>query len=163
MHKTGHIGAALLVYSPIGLLLLITGQEELAVLGGVGMVALATLPDSDQRLPFVPHRGPTHSLTFAAVLGLVLGVAGFVLGEYVTAVPAISMGVFAFAIGVLAVLSHLAADSITPMGIRPFWPFSRWHYSANIVRAKNPIANYLLLAVGIAAVTAMLVFATELV
>jgi hypothetical protein len=31
-----------------------------------------------------------------------------------------------------------------------------------VVRAKNPIANYLLLAVGIASVTAALVLAAEL-
>jgi inner membrane protein len=72
------------------------------------------------------------------------------------------MGAFASLIGVLAVFSHLLADSITPMGIRPFWPVSGWHYSANVVRARNPIANYLLLAVGIASVTAALVLAAEL-
>lgn len=162
MHKTGHIGAALLVYSPVGLSLLLVGLNELAVLGGVGMIALATLPDCDHQLPVVSHRGPTHSLAFAVVLGAVLGVLGFVLGGYVSAVSAVAMGAFASLIGVLAVLSHLAADSITPMGIRPFWPVSRWHYSANVVPAKSPIANYLLLAVGIASVTAVLVFAAEL-
>lgn len=162
MHKTGHVGAALLVYSPIGLLLLIAGLNELAVLGGVGMVALATLPDCDHRLPIVAHRGPTHSLTFAAALGAVLGTVGFALGEQLTALSSVTMGSFAFLIGVLAVLSHLAADSITPMGIRPFWPISEWHYSANVVRAKNPIANYLLLAVGLAATTGALFLAAEL-
>lgn len=163
MYKTGHIGAALLVYSPVGLLLLLVGLDELAVLGGVGMVVLATLPDCDHRLPLVSHRGPTHSLTFAVALGAVLGALGFALGGYVVAVSAAAMGAFASLIGVLAVLSHLAADSITPMGIRPFWPFSRWHYSANVVPAKSPVANYLLLAVGIGSVTAALVLAAELV
>jgi inner membrane protein len=162
MHKTGHVGAALQLYSPIGLLLLITGLNELAVLGGVGMVALATLPDCDHRLPIVAHRGPTHSLTFAAALGAVLGIVGFALGEQLTALSSVTMGSFAFLIGVLAVLSHLAADSITPMGIRPFWPISEWHYSANVVRAKNPIANYLLLAVGLVATTGALFLAAEL-
>lgn len=162
MHKTGHVGVALLAYSPLGLALLVAGFDELAVLGGVGMVALATLPDSDQRLPFVPHRGPTHSVAFAVAFGAALGVAGFAFGGYVAHYSPLAMGAFAFAIGVLAVLSHLAADSITPMGIRPFWPVSGWHYSANVVRAKNPIANYLLLAVGIASVTAALVLAAEL-
>lgn len=162
MHKTGHVGTGLLVYSPLGLLLLLAGLDELAVLGGVGMVALATLPDCDHRLPVVSHRGPTHSLAFAAAIGTVLGAAGFALGEYVTSVSAGTMGAFAFLIGVFAVLSHLAADSITPMGIRPFWPVSGWHYSANVVRAKNPIANYLLLTIGVAATTGALILAAEL-
>lgn len=73
MHKTGHIGAALLVYSPIGLVLLLSGFDELAVLGGVGMIALATLPDCDHQLPIIAHRGPTHSITFALLLGALLG------------------------------------------------------------------------------------------
>ncbi|MEM4780853.1 MAG: metal-dependent hydrolase [Halalkalicoccus sp.] len=159
MYKTGHIGAALLVYSPLGLVLLLAGLDELAVLGGVGMIALATLPDCDHRLPLIAHRGPTHSLLFALVLGGILGLAGFALGESLTTVSATTMAIFAFGIGALAVLSHLAADCITPMGIRPLWPLSRWHYSAGLVRAKNPIANYLLLAVGIAAATGALALA----
>lgn len=161
MHKWGHVGAALFVYAPIGLALVLAGFGDLAALGGVGMVALASLPDADQRLP-VAHRGPTHSLAFAALLGLALGVAGFAFGGRVAALPAVTMGSFAFGIGALAVIAHIAADSITPMGIRPFWPVSRWHYSANLVRAKNPIANYLLLAAGIAAATGVLVLAAEL-
>ena len=160
MHKTGHIGAALLVYSPIGLVLLLSGFDELAVLGGVGMIALATLPDCDHQLPIIAHRGPTHSITFALLLGALLGVAGFVFGEAITSVSAMTMAIFAFGVGVLAILSHLVADSITPMGIRPLWPLSRWHYSANIVRAKNPIANYLFLTLGVAYVTAALALAT---
>ncbi len=156
MYKTGHIGAALLVYSPIGFLLLAAGIDELAVLGGVGMVALASLPDCDHRLPLIAHRGPTHSVVFALATGGLLGAAGFAFGGLFTGVSAATMGLFSFGIGTLAVLSHLAADCITPMGIRPLWPLSRWHYSANLVPARSPIANYLLLAVGIAAATAVL-------
>lgn len=162
MHTPGHVGTALLVYSPIGLALLLVGLDELAVLGGVGMVALATLPDCDHRLPLIAHRGPTHSLVFALALGAVLGVGGFVFGEVLVGVSAPVMAAFAFAIGTLTVLSHLAADSITPMGISPLWPLSRWHYSANVVRAKNPIANYLLLCLGIAAATAALALAATI-
>lgn len=161
MHKVGHIGAALLVYSPMGLLLLLVGFDELAVLGGVAMVALATLPDCDHRLPIIGHRGPTHSIVFALLLGCFLGFAGFTFGEVLASVPATTMGTFAFGIGTLAILSHLAADCITPMGIRPLWPLSRWHYSANLVLAKNPIANYLLLTMGIAAVAAVLTTAAR--
>ncbi|ADJ15373.1 metal-dependent hydrolase [Halalkalicoccus jeotgali] len=158
MHAPGHVGTALLVYSPIGLVLLLVGFDELAVLGGVGMVALATFPDCDHRLPVVSHRGPTHSILFALAVGAGLASAGFLFGEIAAVRPGV-MAAFAFAIGALAILSHLAADSITPMGIRPLWPLSRWHYSADIVRAKNPIANYLLLAVGLAAATGALVVA----
>lgn len=162
MYKTGHIGMALLLYSPLGLVVLLAGSAELAVLGGTVVVSLASLPDYDQRVPFIAHRGPTHSVAFAAVVGLALGLGGIAMGEHMTTVAAARVGVFAFAVGTLAVVSHLVADSITPMGIRPLWPVSRWHYSANLVRAKNPIANHLLLAVGIAAVVGALVVGGEL-
>ncbi|MBW4953835.1 metal-dependent hydrolase, partial [Klebsiella pneumoniae] len=118
-----------------------------------------TLPDCDHQLPIIAHRGPTHSIVFALFLGTILGAAGLAFGEAIASVSATTMGIFAFGIGVLAILSHLAADCITPMGVRPLWPLSRWHYSANIVRAKNPLANYLFLALGIASVTAALALA----
>lgn len=153
---------ALLVYAPFGLAVLLAGFGELAVLGGAVMVSLATLPDYDQRVPLIAHRGPTHTLAFAAAVGLALALGGVAVGEHVATAPAAGVGAFAFAVGALAVLSHLVADSITPMGIRPLWPVSRWHYSANLVRAKNPIANYLLLAVGVAAVVGALVVGAEL-
>lgn len=154
MHKTGHIGTALLVYSPIGLALLLAGFDELAVLGGAGMIALATLPDCDHRLPLVSHRGPTHSIPFALAVGAMLGAAGVAFGEALAGVSAATMGAFAFGIGALAILSHLAADSITPMGIRPLWPLSSRRYTLAVTGAANPLANYVLLGVGVGAVLA---------
>lgn len=44
--------------------------------------------------------------------------------------------------------SHLLADSITPMGIRPLYPLSTWHHSFDLTPAKNPRANVALLAGG---------------
>lgn len=162
MYMSGHVGMALLAYSPLGLATLLAVGRGLAVLGGAVAVSLATLPDYDQRIPFIAHRGPTHSLALAAVVGLVLALGAVAASGHVTiAAPAV-VGPFAFVVGALAVVSHLLADSITPMGIRPFWPVSRRHYSANLVRASDPIANYLLLALGIAAVVGALVIASEL-
>ena len=55
MYKTGHYGAALFVYAPVGFVLL-SVDPALAVLGGVGSAALSRLPDYDQRVPLVDHR-----------------------------------------------------------------------------------------------------------
>jgi len=54
-----------------------------------------------------------------------------------------------FVVGTTAIVSHLLADVITPMGITPFWPVSDRHYTFDICRADNTLANYALLALGL--------------
>ena len=61
---------------------------------------------------------------------------------------------FGFAIGALAVLAHLLADSLTPAGVPLLWPFSTRDFSVYLTRADNTLANYVLLAVGICATAA---------
>ncbi|PSP40772.1 hypothetical protein BRC63_05265 [Halobacteriales archaeon QH_10_70_21] len=86
MYKTGHYGAALLVYAPVGFVLL-SVDPALAILGGVG--------------------------------------------------------------------SHLLADVLTPAGVPLLWPLSGRRYSANVATASNPLANYGLLTLGVAACAAV--------
>lgn len=162
MHQVGHYGVSLLVFAPIGLALVLAGVPELATLGGATMVALATLPDVDHRVPLVDHRGPTHTVAFALLVGAGTGVAGAALATDVSPLGSVATGVFGFAIGTLGVLAHLLGDVLTPMGISPFWPLSRRHYSLNVTTAKNPIANYLLFALGAGATAGALYLATLL-
>ncbi|WP_336359467.1 metal-dependent hydrolase [Haladaptatus sp. ZSTT2] len=142
MYATGHYGAALLVYAPLGVALALSGQFELAVFGGAGMLALATLPDIDIRTPLIPHRGPTHTVLFALLVG-----AG--LGWVTLRLTNLTLATFGFLVGTLSITSHLLADWITPMGIKPFWPLSRRSYSLGLTTAKNPVANYLLFGLGV--------------
>ncbi|MFC6732859.1 MULTISPECIES: metal-dependent hydrolase [unclassified Haladaptatus] len=142
MYATGHYGAALLVYAPVGVALTLSGQFELAVVGGGLMLAFSTLPDIDIKTPLIPHRGPTHTILFALLVGAGLGWVALRLTTPILAG-------FAFGVGVLSIASHLLADWITPMGIKPFWPFSRRRYSLDLTTAKNPVANYLLLGLGV--------------
>ena len=158
MYKYGHVGAALLLYAPVGFLLLTSGLGELAVLGGLLSIALSTLPDADHSLPLVSHRGITHTVYFALGIGVFVGLLGYLSADLLGYDPLLLAAV-GFGVSTLAICSHLLADSITPMGIRPFAPLWGWHYSANVVPAKNPIANFLLLATGIMAVTVALVLA----
>lgn len=159
MYQLGHYGAALLSYAPLGFLVLVAGFPQLAIVGGACTLALATLPDVDHRIPGCPHRGPTHTVWFALLVGLALGGGGVALavvtdGSGVAASEsgtALFLGLFGFAVGTLAILSHLGADVITPSGIRPFAPLRDDHYTYDIVRAKNPIANAVLFALGVAA------------
>ena len=151
MYKSGHVGAALLAYAPLGSLLLGTGRSELAVVAGVVMVALSTLPDADHWIPFVNHRGFTHTLPFAVLVGLAVGVVGAAAGPAVLSSSAASTAALGVVVGTLSILSHIAADSVTPMGIRPFWPLSGWHVTFDIVPAKDPVANFVLLGAGVVA------------
>mgnify|MGYP000427530682 FL=1 len=157
MYRTGHYGAALLTYAPVGVALLLVGFEAAGVVGGVGVLALARLPDYDLRVPFVSHRGPTHTLGFALLVGLVVGgalgaIAGArAVGEtgLVPGSQTVAVGAFGFLVGFLAVVSHLLADALTPAGIEPWWPVSSKNYSLRLVGADSTLGNYGLLALGV--------------
>lgn len=157
MYREGHVGAALLAYTPLGAAAVLLGAESLALLGALVSVALATLPDYDLRVSFVSHRGITHTVWFAAAVGAVLGGGVFLLaggGPLLDGQSGISpvgrIAGFAAVVGVTATGSHIAADAITPMGITPFVPLSDRHYTASLVTADNTVANYTLLALGVA-------------
>jgi inner membrane protein len=157
MHRPGHYGASLLAYSPVGFVLVAVGAVELALAGGVLAVAGAMVPDWDQRLPFIRHRGPTHTVWFGLGVGAVLGVVGAAVGSVAGIGGAVLLGAFGVAVGVTIVGGHLLADVLTPMGIRPFEPVRTDEYSLNVAKASNPLANYALLAVGaVASVLALL-------
>lgn len=150
MHATGHYGAALLAYAPVGYVL-IGSDPLLAVLGGAVVVSLATLPDVDLRIPLVPHRGPTHSLPFLALVAGVLGAAGHALGQGAwqpLGGPEASAG-FGLLVGTVAIGSHLAADTLTPMGVNLLWPLPAERFSFDVVRSDNTLANYALLGLGV--------------
>ena len=156
MYREGHIGAALLVYAPVGAVVLALGFDTYAVVGGVVAAGLAMLPDYDQRIPGLSHRGPTHTVWFALAVGILLGVLGGLAGRSAGPLAVIALGTFGFITGFLTIASHILADALTPAGVRPFAPYRTNHYSYDLARASNPVANYALLAVGaVAAVLAL--------
>jgi inner membrane protein len=158
VYRTGHWGAALLAYAPVGYLLL-RSDPLLAFVGGGVVLWLATLPDVDQRLP-VRHRGPTHSLLFLALVAALLGALGGALGvgsyRPVDALPGVGLGVV---LGAVGIGSHLLADMLTPAGVNLFWPLPAESKSFYVARADNALANYGLLGAGVAASAAVLYLA----
>lgn len=144
MYTLGHIGAALLVYAPVAALLTAVGEPHLAASGTATAVGVSTLPDIDHNLQ-ITHRGGTHTVWFA----LACGVAGALVGAVVatSALPSLVLGTACL----LSICSHLLADSITPMGIAPFAPLSRWHCTLDIVPSKSRRANIAMLLSGVAA------------
>lgn len=148
--RRGHHGAGLIASVPI-VVSLGPGRHQLAVLAIVLALIGARLPDVDRVVPFVPHRGPTHTVWFAASIA--------VASTLVTSngVPGTSViGGVVGASTFLGVISHLAADGLTPAGVRPFWPVWERSVSLSIWTADNDLANSLLLVAGILAVGVVL-------
>jgi inner membrane protein len=149
VYRPGHYGAALLAYAPVAVVLALAGRSDLAVIGGAIALALTPVPDYDMRLPLVSHRGVTHTVGFALLVGGVLGGAGLVLAGGTGVPMALLYGAFGFTVGVVAIGSHLLADVVTPAGISPLWPLSGRTYSLRLVRADDTLANWGLLAAGV--------------
>jgi len=146
MLRVGHYGVAMLAYAPVVFVLLESGHPGFAGLGLPLLFVMSRLPDVDRRLPFVRHRGPTHTVWFATLTGAPVAFASVTKsGHLILDVP----NAFGIGIPVLGVLSHLIADSLTPAGIRPFWPFSSRLVSFHLVRAANSVANYGLFLLGV--------------
>lgn len=156
---------ALLVYAPIAFGLALVGAPALAIVGAAISVVFARLPDLDQQLP-VTHRGPTHTVWFAVVTGLTVGggwiaLFGWLRTNVVLRAGPIALSplsgvvsaVFLGGVATLSVLSHLLADGITPVGVRPLTPFSDTHYTWTVTTSKNRMANVVLLILGVGSVS----------
>ncbi|WP_049947729.1 metal-dependent hydrolase [Candidatus Halobonum tyrrellensis] len=155
MYRTGHLGVSLLAFAPVGYWLVSAGFVALAFVTAATMCYLAMLPDVDHRLPGIPHRGPTHSLAFAALVGGAFAlVAGGLSRVLSVATPAgLSMAAFGFLVGFGSVFAHLLGDVVTPMGVRFLWPSSR-SWSLRLTTADSRVWNGGLFALGVFAVAA---------
>lgn len=181
MHRRGHVGMAMLAYAPVGFVLLADRQLGLALLGLLGVLLIEPLPDNDQWIPGLRHRGTSHSLLCALLVGGVIGALGWLVGDRIavffadlfagldTAAVGFFAGLFqwaaeelrgldgptlatfGFAIGVYGILVHLLADVITVAGIRPLLPLSQWRISLSSVRSDSPLANNGLFGIGVLA------------
>src|SRR5699024_3289380 len=102
------------------------------------------LPDNDMWIPGLDHRGTSHSLFAALVIGAVLGGLGWVVGDQLGAALASldssivgpfagvfeivgqqlrglderALAQFGFVVGVYGIMAHLLGDVITVSGIR---------------------------------------------
>lgn len=175
MHKDGHVGVSLLLYAPVVATMSYHAEWLLpyAILGALALVDLlwpvalltdldvtfsfAMIPDLDMSMPFVKHRGITHTVWFAAftgavTAGLTYGLVWYVQGQYPGYVPEGTLllgSLFMGGIGAFSVLTHILGDVMTPMGITPFAPLSDRRYTLDLWRADNSIANTGLHAIGV--------------
>ncbi|WP_253739167.1 metal-dependent hydrolase [Halohasta salina] len=161
MYRKGHLGVSLLVFAPVGYALVDAGHPAVAAVAGLVMVQFATLPDVDHRLPMVEHRGATHSLAFAALVGA----AGAAVGVAADAVVSVDLPLPAvgFAVGALTILAHLLGDTLTPMGVNYLWPLPVSPVSLSLTPADNPVVNSGLFGLGLAVTAGWVAFVAGLV
>ncbi|QZP38691.1 metal-dependent hydrolase [Halobaculum magnesiiphilum] len=162
MYKRGHLGVAMLTLAPITFWLLVGGYPAFAVLVAGTVLYLAMLPDMDHRVPGISHRGPTHSLLFAGVVGAVFaGAASLVEPVFSIAVPAgLSMVAFGFLLGFGSVVAHLLGDVITPAGVNFLWPYPK-EWSLYLTNADSTLWNWGLFALGVCAMAGAVALAVR--
>lgn len=163
MQGRGHLGLGLLAYAPIGFILL---KLELFVafgLGAAGIVFWSHMPDVDLQVPFLSHRGLTHTYLAAVFAGLLT--AGVSVGMVVAGLEqpglrtVLGGATVGFLVGTLGILSHLAGDVITPMGIEPKRPFDDSTYTFDLVYASDKRANIGFATLGTSALVGSMVLA----
>ena len=162
MFRPGHYGVSLLLYAPVGCWLLALGHPTVALVGGAGLLWMSMLPDWDSHLPMITHRGSTHTLLFGALVAGAAWTAATATGFGALSVGPFALREFAAGIAALAVLSHLAADLLNPMGVALFWPLTDRRFTVSVTRASNRVANYLLFAIGVFATAVGALLGTEL-
>ena len=175
MHEKGHIGLSLLFVAPFVLL----SASEIGVLLALSLASVSViaggLPDYDQKLPWVSHRGITHTIWAAFVvtalsswlvfeftsrllIGIQLPLSNLKLLTNVlpkTLARLCGIGVF------LGYLSHLFGDMMTigsdryGMNVEPFYPLSDVSLQLGITRADSKFWNMLLFGLGSAAAGSM--------
>lgn len=161
MYAKGHCGVSLLVFAPIGFVLLTAGEALLAAATAAAMLSTATVPDVDVRVPGMTHRGVTHTLLFAVAVGCVFAGSALLVAD-VLALPSRGAAGYAFFVGTVSVLAHLLGDVITPMGVAPFWPLSGRRFSLDLTRADSVAWNYALFALGVFVLSTVVVAAVRL-
>ena len=145
----GHLGITLFLCAPLAHVLVASGHRT-EVPRWVGIALVVTLlPDFDFILPWFTHRGVTHSLLAAGCFGVVAAVAGSKWDTTpISPDNRVRQAKIGFAVGAGSTVGHLVGDLITPMGIRPFFPFDSV-YTLDLVYAKDMGANLAFVVVGV--------------
>lgn len=170
MHKEGHRGIVLLALAPVVDIFLRAGRPLLALLA-LGVLVTERLPDKDQQINGLRHRGTSHSLFAAFLVGWACAGIGWGLGTYVTvpladwlstigidalgvvtvrltALGPPTLAAVGWCIGAGGIVLHLAGDIITTDGLQPLLPFWKHKASPLPLPSDSPGANRLLYVLG---------------
>jgi membrane-bound metal-dependent hydrolase YbcI (DUF457 family) len=114
MYRLGHTGIALLVLAPLSYTLLEANNPLLAIVIAIGVLGIEPLPDADFKFSFLDHRGTSHSLFAAVVVGGVIGFCGWVVaGQVSTALPPAFAAASEAVTTAVATLQSLTASEAT--------------------------------------------------
>ena len=163
MRRRGHYGISFLAFSPLAFLLNASNAPEVALVGFLIVTGVTPIPDIDQRVSLVSHRGITHTVWFVIVASMIATAVTWAAALYViqtihgtlltTSVPSLVLpaaGVgFLVALGLIA---HLIGDMLTPRGIKPFAPVDDTKYAWDFTTAGNSTANNALFVAGLGAI-----------
>ncbi len=117
MATIGHLAA--------GIALARAGERTFDLRVMAALAAASAAPDIDLLLG-INHRGPTHSIGFAAIIGVAAFVAFRILGHR----RAMLIGALAAA----AVLSHIVLDLLTVRSaVAALWPFTSREFVLSVV------------------------------
>jgi inner membrane protein len=159
MHRRGHIGITLLIGSGF---LVLWGPVHGIIATGL-MLHVMMLPDIDQRIKDVRHRGPTHTLAFALGAGVVMASTvaypveicqeaavrrGF-LSDFI--INPLNIWLFINSTVSAALTGHIVGDMITIGGgykIRPLWPLSNRMVALGMCRSDSKPGNAILFVCG---------------
>lgn len=157
MHQEGHVGLNLVLFAPAAYWL--AAQDEMLLMGVamIGVVSMAPIPDIDLTLP-IRHRGPTHSIWFATLIGIVY--ASLLLYSGVGDLAVVETAVVGFSSGFVGVIGHILGDMITPMGVAPLEPVSSLYIGLGLCSSGNKRVNRGLLQAGAYAFVGAIILAT---
>ncbi|QCS43900.1 metal-dependent hydrolase [Natrinema versiforme] len=149
MHKSGHTGGYLLVWTAISFLFLLPqGLFRVSVIGYILGIPLVMVPDEDQSFPLATHRGFSHTFWFALIFGAIFFIIGLKMSPTLAAIGASIPPVYLFFIGFVIIITHIFLDSHTPMGVKPLAPVSEKQYSGDI-SSNSKLWNWLFYVIGI--------------
>lgn len=150
MNKRGHEGMALLMLAPL------TGMfGAIGVLISAGAFATCRLPDLDNRIDGISHRGWTHTVWFGILVAALVGLLVLISTVPIFGMPAWVIAVLVALAAYLGIISHLVADALTVgserHAIRPFYPLSRQPFRFGVVHSNSRLWNVILLGTGMVA------------
>lgn len=161
MYGNGHRGLNAIIGTALGLAFFQFTPSPFAFLLTVfTVVGVASLPDID--IHFDPqlahsssssivtaapinHRGITHTVLFAAIVGVLWGGVFIFLSSYLRPVlyiaPSIHLGIIAGVAGFTGIVGHILGDVVTHRPLRLFWPLTDAQYAVGLFQSRHTAVN----------------------
>jgi membrane-bound metal-dependent hydrolase YbcI (DUF457 family) len=162
MHKNGHAGVSALLTAPCIAILFSFELYILGIIFSIFAMILSSFPDIDMNISSLKHRGFTHTIQFAFIVGVFVSI--FVFGVlialntelnpvYIKLLNNISYPIWVIPIvaglgGFAGIFFHMLGDIPTPQGIHFFSRQNNYGFSLNLFNANNKSANKYINTVG---------------